>query len=53
MKIIKKVMKDTEKIYKRLIRDYCPKDFNYKNCARVNGVCSMDCKECRNREVEE
>lgn len=53
MKIIDKVIKETDKHCKRLIRDYCPKDFNYKNCARVNGVCSLSCEECWNREVEE
>ena len=52
MKIIEKVMKETEKNYKRLIRDYCPEKFGYKNCRRVSGSCSMDCEECWNREVK-
>ena len=52
MKIIEKVMKDTGKNYKRLIRDYCPEKFGYKNCMRVSGSCSMSCEECWNREVE-
>ena len=45
-------MKETEKNYKRLIRDYCPEKFGYKNCMRVTGSCSMGCEECWNREEE-
>ena len=53
MKIIEKVMQDTEKICKRLVGDYCPKDFGYKNCRKVSGLCSMNCEECWDREMDE